>query len=265
MRKHLLFIRYKFLRSLQFRAEIFLWTVLDSVPFIVMFIVFKAMFEQKSMIRTYSSQEIFFYYFVVALIQGLTSVHFEGWRIEEIRMGKIDSYLVRPFSYIKELLFNDIAGKLFYLCLFIPIYSLLFIIAQNFWPFDLPPFHIAQLWIFVMLLIFTYFIELCLATIIVFIGFWFEGSQGLEHFKWISITLFSGAMLPPQFLPNWLQRATEILPFRYMYAVPINILQSRTVLTYTDVINIFIATCLLGFAVWLFYKKAIFSYTSSGG
>jgi ABC-type uncharacterized transport system permease subunit len=39
-------------------------------------------------------------------------------------------------------------------------------------------------------------IQFLIALWIVLLGFWFEGSSGLEHFKWIVLSLFSGAMIP---------------------------------------------------------------------
>lgn len=230
-----------------------------------MFIVLGALYQQRTYIRTYTSQEVVFYFLMVGIIQGITSTHFESWRVEEIRLGKIDGYLTRPFSYLKEIILSDLAGKLFYLMLFTPFYFIFFQVVQRIAPFEIPAFHPAQIWIFLMLLVFAYFMELCFALLVVLIGFWFEGSQGLEHFKWISITLFSGSMLPIPFLPKWLQSIVNQLPFKYMYSVPINILQSRTYISYPDIAFILGSVTLLSALVWICYKKAVFLYTSSGG
>lgn len=265
MSKHLFFLKYKLLRSLQFRWEILLWIFLDLIPFGVMFLVLRSMYQNNSIIHTYTSGQMIFYYFLVVLINGISSTHFEGWRIEEIKRGQIDVYLLRPFSYLKEVILNDIASKVLYLVLFTPIYVGFYFLAQAILPFALPSFSLSTLGMFILLIGFAYSIELCLGLLIVLLGFWIEGSQGLEHFKWISITLLSGSMIPLEFLPPWLKNIADWLPFKYMYAIPINLIQGRAVLNTQDMLIIVTSLLLLFLTVTLAWKKALYTYTSSGG
>lgn len=265
MHKHLAFIKYKLLRSLQFRWEILLWVFLDMTPFVVLFFVLRSMYSTQANIHDYTASDMVFYYFIVVLIQGIVGIHFEGWRIEEIRKGQVDPYLLRPFSYLKEIVFNDIAGKLLFLTIFTPIYISFYFLAQSILPFTLPSVSIFQLFLVLSLLLFSYFLEMCVGILTVLLGFWFEGSQGLEHFKWISISLFSGAIIPMEFLPGWLRNVAAQLPLQYMYAIPINILQNRATLELSDILRIWITVIVLASMVMLMWKRALHTYTSSGG
>ncbi|MEO8581288.1 MAG: ABC-2 family transporter protein [Patescibacteria group bacterium] len=235
------------------------------IPFGVMFLVLRSMYQNRSVIHSYTSGQMIFYYFMVVLISGMSSTHFEGWRIEEIRRGQIDVYLLRPFSYLKEILLNDLAGKLLYILLFTPIYIGFYFLAQSILPFTLPTFTATTLLLFIFFIIFAYVVEMCIGISIVLLGFWFEGSQGLEHFKWISITLLSGSMIPLEFLPPWLKNITARLPFQYMYAFPINLIQGRATFSLSDFAIILISCIVLFGLVTLLWKKALYTYTSSGG
>lgn len=253
------------MNQLQFRAEIVLWIILDLIPFGVLFIVMKTIYEKTPNIHSYSASDIVFYYFVVVLIQAITSTHFEGWRVEEIKNGKIDGYLLRPFSYLKEIIFRDFAGKLFSFTIFFPIYIFFYFLAQATVSFTIPTLSLTQVVLFIGFLAFGYFVELCFGLIIVLLGFWFEGSQGLEHFKWLSVSLLSGSMIPLEFLPPWLQNATLFLPFKYMYAVPINLIQGRTMPNFNDLMIISASVVILTVAISIIWKKALLAYSSSGG
>lgn len=265
MHKYLAFFKFKFLQQLQFRGEFFLWFVLDLIPFGVLFIVMKTIYQQAEVIHTYRINDIIFYYFAVVFIDSLILTHFEGWRVEEIKNGKIDGYLLRPFSYIKEIIISDLAKRAFSLMLFLPIYFLFYWITQRIVSFSLPQLNVVQLLSLIIFLGFAYFMELAIGLIIVILGFWFEGSQGLEHFKWIGVTIFSGSMVPLEFLPTQIQKVANILPFKYMFAVPINILQGRDTFHPNDFLIISITIVFFSIFVSILWKKAIFQYTSSGG
>jgi ABC-2 type transport system permease protein len=265
VQKYIAFFKFKFLEQLQFRGEFILWFVLDLIPFAILFLVLKTLFQQRNVINTYTISDIIFYYFAVVLIDKLILTHFEGWRVQEIRDGKIDRYLVRPFAYLQEVILSDLATRLFSLLIFLPFYILFFFITQHVIPFALPQPSGLQLMYAIVFILFAYFMELTLGLLIVLLGFWFEGSQGLEHFKWIVVTMLSGSMIPLEFLPNWMQTLAHNLPFKYMFSVPINMLQGRSMPHVTDLLiisaTVFCMTSLIAFT----WKKAIYTYTSSGG
>ncbi len=225
----------------------------------------RTIYQGTSQIHSYSISDIVLYYFIVALIQTVSSTHFEGWRIEEIKNGKIDGYLLRPFSYLKEIVITDMAKRMFSLLIFLPIYFAFFSFTQLSVPVTLPTIQLGSLFFFLLLLGFAYIVELCIGLIIVLLGFWFEGSQGLEHFKWIVITLLSGSMIPLEFLPPWLKEITVKLPFQYMYSIPISILQGRYVFKLSDASVIGVSTLFLLSSVSFLWKRAMYRYASSGG
>lgn len=259
-----LFVR-GFIKSIQYRSEILVWFLLDMLPILILVFVWISIYAQQDAISGYSLAQVLQYYLIAALINALTASHFEQWRVREIRDGKIDFYLTRPVSYLLEIGIRHLASKAFYLTITIPLFILLWGVLSA-W-LDLGSFSVslASVLQFGLLMIFTFCIELLIATAIVLVGFWIEGAEGLEHFKWISITLLSGWMIPVALMPHWLQAIVRQLPFRYMYDVPISILQGKAVLSVIDAVYAAGFVALLAALTWVIWKKAQFQYASAGG
>lgn len=265
MGKHLSFIRFKFILSLQFRTEIIVWMILDLLPFLVILFTWAAIYQNTDTLNGLTLPQMLSYYLIASFIQGVSGTHFERWRAEEIRLGKIDFFLIRPFSYLKEVFLSDIAGKLFYLCLFTPLYALFFILVMGLFELPMGQVKLFLLVQFLALLVLAYLVEFFIALLIVLLSFWFEGSEGLEHFKWISITLFSGALVPVEFMPAWLKKIVEFLPIQLLYRVPIEILQGRRELSISISLyatGFLLCLMLLSYFTW---RKAVRRYASAGG
>jgi ABC-2 type transport system permease protein len=230
-----------------------------------MVMIWGSIFADAANTRGYTLQLIIQYYLVMMIIDGVISSHFENWRVEEVRNGKIDYYLTRPIPYLLEILLRDIGGKLGYLTFAMPFFLLLFGVVA--WLYELPALTANPVaWIsFLVLVLGAYLVEFLLALTIVLLGFWFEGAEGLEHFKWIIISLFSGSMLPIVFMPGWMQEVVGWLPFQLMYAKPIGILQNTSWLTGVELslLGGCIALQLL-LNLWL-WQKARYRYASAGG
>jgi ABC-2 type transport system permease protein len=265
LRKHLRYMLFKFQRVIEFRVEIIIWIVLDLLPFLVLFLIWSAIYTVHDELGGLDFSQMLFYYLLVAIISSLSASHFESWRSEEIRMGKIDFFLTKPFSYIKEVLLTDATHKVFYILLFTPAYLIFFYIAWWFFPFDLPSLTWQSLGLALFLLVAAYLIQALIALFIVLLTFWFEGSRGLEHFKWLAISLFSGAMVPRDIMPDWLRLITDWLPLKYLYAVPIEVVQARSNFQVADLAYLFGFILVLILILRHTWNQAIRRYVSAGG
>lgn len=253
------------IKTLQFRAEIIVYAFIDIMPFFMLFFLWSAIYSGQEIINNYSFSDIIQYYILVIVVQRITATHFESWRSQEIRMGKIDYYLTRPFSYINEVISKELGGKIVNLLFTLPI--LLF-----FYIFTIKLFNISQIVInsnniiiFLLLIAAAYAIQIMIALWIVLLTFWFEGSSGLEHFKWIILSLFSGSMIPFDFMPNWLQKIFNFLPIKFVSYVPIQVIQGKMLLQNHDYVFILVTLVSMFFISKILWKKARLKYSSAGG
>jgi ABC-2 type transport system permease protein len=111
----------------------------------------------------------------------------------------------------------------------------------------------------------TYFVQFTISSLIVASAFWLQNVDGLMHFRDISLLLFSGMMIPIAFMPPWLQSVTQLLPLKYMYAVPVNILQNKYTLQVNDVVYFICFYLVLFLLLKLVWKKGSAKYSSAGG
>lgn len=266
LQKHWAFFRQGLLVALQFRAETLLWIVLDFIPFIALAFVWQAIFAQDSTIRGYTLAMVLQHYLLVTIIQRATECHFEQWRAQEIRDGKIDFFLIRPYAYVQQILTAELSSKLLSLLWFLPALAafswFLTTLVAN--PNTLA-FTSSQLVPFLLVVLGAWALQFCLSLIIVFLTFWFEGSSGLEHFKWASVAVLGGGIMPYDLMPTWLQDIIMHLPFQYLYAVPIRVMQGTYQMQPIDWANLGIAiAALAGITnmLWLMGRK---KYASAGG
>ena len=254
-----------FIRTLQFRAEVIVYSLLDVLPYFVLFFVWKAIFNQVDTVNNFTLSEIVNYYLLVIVVERLSATHFEGWRSEEIRMGKIDYFLTRPFSYISEIYSKEVSSKIISILFSIPVITTFFIANVSIYNIDHSYVTLSNLLLFLILMLVAHTVQFFIALWIVLITFWVEGSSGLEHFKWIVLTLFSGAMIPVEFMPNWLSSLTNMLPFKYVFAIPINILQNKYRLTSYDYLYLSVMLFSMVLISKILWSKAKLKYCSAGG
>ncbi len=264
-KKYVARIKFGFIRSLSFRTEMVGWVILSIIPNLILFFIWSSVYGNQISVQGYDLGQLLQYFFLVMVINGVTGSHFEHWRAIEIRNGKIDFFLTRPFSYPLEILFSDIGSKIFYSLLSLPIFFISYYVLSfsfSLATFSIPFLSFIQFFIF---LLFAYCVEFCFALLAVFLSFWFEGAEGLEHFKWITITVFSGSMVPLAFMPVWLQNVINALPFKYMYAIPVSIIQQKASLQTHDMIYMSGTLLFLILLLQFVWGHAVKKYASSGG
>ena len=254
-----------FIMNITYRSEVVLWFFLDLLPIVVLMFVWVSVYQGTEQISGYNLSQVLQYYFLVMVINAVTSHHFEQYRVKQIREGKIDFYLTRPLTYLSELAWSAFGGKVFYILVTVALAAFSALILQAFFPITFPTISALAAVQLLALLIGGYLIEYFIALIIVLLGFWFENAEGLEHFKWIGVTLFSGQLIPISFMPEWMRTVTEALPLKFISAMPIGVVQGTATLQLTDWLYMISFVLLLWFGTFILWRSARFKYSSAGG
>ena len=258
-------LKQAFQEMIHFRMELLIWAFLDTFPTIILFFVWQIVFRSTTEINGYTFSNMVEFYFYFLVIVNLTSAHFENDHVKNIRAGKIDQYFTKPLSFPEYIFWEHIGTKFFDYLILIPSLLAIGFIAQHFFGVQFSTLTVIQVIQFLVLLGFAFSIEYLFALIIVILGFWFEGAEGLEQFKWLIISLFAGSIIPKAFMPEWLRAVVGHLPFQYMYSIPIDIVQGRHTLHVTEMLPVVVFVVgLVGISAVL-WKRAVFKYTSAGG
>lgn len=264
MRRYFALIQLWFIKALEYRAELITWVGLTLLNTIILLAIWLSVFRGAGTVQGFQVGQILQYFLLVTIINGVTASHFESWRVQEIKEGKIDHYLTKPIPYPLQVLLADIGNRLFYILLIVPVTVLIYLAFSTQYQLGRVDMNMQTILLFLLLLAVGYLIEFSCAMTAVLLSFWFESAEGLEHFKWITISLFSGFMIPIEFMPSWLRTIVEALPLKYMYAVPIQIFQNRYSFTVWDLTYIGLFLGLLFAVQATLWRRAIAKYTSAG-
>lgn len=177
-----------------------------------------------------------------------------------IRNGDIGFALIKPISVIKQLVYENI-GISAYKLIFIsfPI----FLIGELVSGFNLTSCQVA---LFLVVLILAYGIYACIDIIFGILQFYTSSTWGINSLKYAVIMLFSGKILPIGMYPEWSRRILGLLPFRYMYNAPLDIIVGNNT---ANVFNVFFTGImwlfLLGIVCYVFFRISLRHIIVQGG
>lgn len=181
-----------------------------------------------------------------------------------IREGYFSQVLLKPIKHLWFSLIEALSWKSFKAVLFFfAILFLVFFLKINYGvslTFSFPPLALFVLGLsFLMTFLFSYAFGM--------LSFWVIETRGLKNFKEVIFYLFSGQALPLAFLPIWLVKINDFLPFKYIIAMPIAVLQGKmTEAGLVEVLAVQIFWCLVLFLLLMFlWKRGITRYCAVGG
>jgi len=161
------------------------------------------------------------YFVLVALVSMLTSSWSSWFIADSIRHGELSSWLVRPVSVHLNLLANNVSEKLVKLVLLVPMIVVVGFVVRS--AFRLPTDPVRWL-LFVVALLLATALTIGLDVLIGTLAFWFEDVSGLDRFRLLLSSVFSGGVVPLALFPQFLQPVLDVQPFRYMISFPLEVL-----------------------------------------
>lgn len=249
-------------KSLNYKIN---FLILMVVPVLVFFVIkynlwhsIYAVHSYKE-IQGYSLDMMIEYQFWILIFDFFVRSHFFGGNIaREIRMGKISTFLLYPFSFISYQLSLFVSDKL--IQIFIGAFSLL--LALGFGWVDLPSVKaLFQTGVFVfMVSAFWFFTQM----IVGFVSFWLEETWSLNvSIRFIS-AFFAGSIIPLDLYPEMMTRILMWTPFPYLTYVPVRILMGEAVDVGSSFLVLLVWLVVLFFCVQWIWKKGLKLYTGTG-
>lgn len=193
------------------------------------------------------------YYLVLILVNQLTYAQ-TNWTVgDTIRMGGMNTLLLRPLSPIFDALSSEVAGKVVYMLFVIPVTGLLALVLR-------PELHLTlpAALAFVPALALAWALRFFWGYTLALLAFWATRADALLALQDALIFLLAGQVAPTAILPGALQKAAQLLPFRYMVGFPVEVLTGQLSRAQT----------LTGFAFqagWLAVTLVLFSLTWRAG
>lgn len=254
-------IRISWSTQTAYRLNFFLQVIGPSlVFFFIKYNLWSSIYNgsQDLVIQGYSFSEMINYHawsLVVSLIAGGYASHNLA---EDIRMGRISTYLIYPFNFWEFHTASFISFQ--FLQTFISLITIVSI-------FLLGIFESITLASLINGYVFCFLVSMMWFTLQYMTGilsFWLEETWILRVLLQIMSAFLSGAILPLELYPSWVVKVLNYTPFPYLSYYPIKIFQGKLPLLTTAPLIIIGYTILFAFINKMIWKRGMKLYTAAG-
>ncbi len=264
MRKYLAIFKAGLSNTLIYRSEMVGNLILELMFASSIVFLWLSVYDVNDTIGGYTLNQTIFYYLLVPFVGFIIHTNVSYVIGYDIRHGKLSGYLVKPYKIWAGAFASAVAQKINFLAMTLPLYMIalvLYIVLTKDTALGLANIAVAFL-ITVLAFILHFTIDIALA----WLAFWYDDVWAFSHFKDILFAVFGGVMFPFSFLPTNVRVIFELLPFKYMFYVPISYLQGTRSfnLLIIDIAGIFIWSVVFAIFAYILWVKGIKKYEAFG-
>ncbi len=251
-----LFLTY-YAYMLEYRAELFIWLLSNSLPFILMGAWLKAS-ENGSFGLT--SLEFIRYFLAVFIVRQFNIV-WVIWDFEkELISGQLSHRLLQPIDPFWHHLLHHIAERWARIPMLVVLVVLFFLLyPQSFW---IPSLSTGLLTILIVAIAFL--LRFLIQYTFAMLAFWTERASAIEQIWFLFYTFLSGVIAPLEVFPPLVRDIAMWTPFPYMVYFPSAILVGNSVNIWQG-IGVMAGWMGIAFVInrWL-WRKGIKQYSGMG-
>ena len=255
-------IKTALIKSANYKADFFLSLIVPvGVYFFIKYNLWSSIyhFNSSGHIQNYSLEKMIQYQFWIMIIDFFVRAHFFSENIsEQIRLGKISSFLLYPFGFIKYQLSLFISDKI--IQLFVGSLALSLALCFHF----TQPINGIILTKSLFLLCLVSGFWFITQTLVGLLAFWLEETWSLNVCIRFIAAFLSGSLLPLDLYPETLTKILLWTPFPYLIYFPVKLLMGESV--NFGFICLVLGSWIIGlflFMGWV-WKKGLNLYTGSG-
>lgn len=183
---------------------------------------------------------------------------------EKVNKGTFAVDLLRPIHFLK-LQFIEVTGEIAanFLIKGVPITIFLFVMYHNI----LKEISLIYGVLGILAIILAFLFYMMLYTILGLLAFWLYEIWPFTRLMNDTIRFLSGSFIPIALFPVWLSAPIRILPFRYLYSFPIELILkgSQCGNIGWNFVALILWDLLIGAVMLIVYKKALFRCVVQGG
>ncbi|MFZ5989702.1 MAG: ABC transporter permease [Bacillota bacterium] len=218
MRAYLEFVRKSFQNNIVYRIDYFAGVINTLIIIFVNISIWKAIYEEEEVFGGVQFRVLMTYIVLGFLIQCIFMM--DEYLVEsKVKSGLISSDLLKPISFRLYLFSYNLGTLIFRLVMQLLPTLLIAIVVFGL----LPPFSVSMAVYFIISVTLGYLVLYNLNFIIWVSSFWFYFTFSLITIKDAAVMIFSGALLPLWFMPQWLVDFIKFTPFDSIYFTPISI------------------------------------------
>lgn len=206
--------------SLMYRTQ-FVVFMLSSVASIIVGMFIWLRVEESGASLPVDREFIVTYYLVLAVVRTLVATWHSEFLAQVIRRGELNAWLVRPGSYLLNLLANNLSEKVVKIMVIFPMLAFIWFFYRD--QFVLPS-EVQRWMLFVPALAGSFVLEYCLTTAIGSLGFWMDENAGIARSRHVIAMALSGDLVPLALYPAWADAFLNWQIFRFTMSFPLEVL-----------------------------------------
>lgn len=199
---------------LTYRSQTVIWMMTDTVPAVLMPIVWLASYHGRATIGGFSPGAMVTYYLVMLCLTHLMVSHVMWDMATEIREGRFSIFLTRPMSYMSYQYAGSLSWRLLRGVLFVPILAICLALFWRYLRWE--GYHLG--WSFWAAVAGGHLLSFLIGYALGLLALIFTEVRGLFLFYYMPLSFLSGEVVPLSLLPDWAEAAARLLPFRYTLA-----------------------------------------------
>src|SRR5437763_5067173 len=208
------------MQTLEYRGAFFVYMINTVVVPVISLLVWLTVSEQ-SVRLPYNRSQLVTYYVLLSVVSMLTATWLAEYVAENIRLGNLSPWLVRPAPYITHDIGNNIGEKLVKLPLLVPLVGLVALIFRSDLRLSVDP----RAWLlFALSLPMAAAVAFLLDFVIGSLAFWVQDVRGLIRVKGLAGALLAGQIVPLALFPPGMSGFLGVQTFRYTLSFPLAVL-----------------------------------------
>lgn len=220
MRKYLGILKNSFSSALEYRSNLAGLVLGQLVGMGVIVVLWLSVYQTEEQVGGFSLAQTVHYYVLVPFIGMVTSVKLSELLGQEIKDGLLSTHLIKPYNLWANAFMRALSVKIYTLAVIGPLYVLLLVLL--FYLFDQSILTFWGVVVGTTIALFGFLLHYFLDIGISWLAFWTDDIWAFKHFKSVILGILGGVSFPFEFLPSHLQVLFDLLPFKYLYYVPLS-------------------------------------------
>ncbi|NEW06272.1 ABC transporter permease [Paenibacillus sp. SYP-B3998] len=218
MRVYLEFAKKSFQNNVTYRMDYFAGVINAIVMIFVNICIWRAIYEEEESLEGVQFK-ILVTYIVLSFLMQVVYMMDEYFIESKVRSGLISSDLLKPINFRLYVFSYNVGTTIFRLLMQLTPAIIISIFLFKL----LPPFSTEMFLYFSLSAILGYLVLYNLNFLVWVSSFWFYWTFSLITIKDAAVMIFSGALIPLWFLPEWLTDIIKYTPFDSIFYIPIRI------------------------------------------